>query len=259
MRRHTCTRPDAVRLSPVKSGRKTLANDEKEKWVWTSLKYVLPVVALGGGLYIVWSYFDKQSRFANAKTQWESYFNAYMTKWEAFNADGTLTEEENAELERERVLLDSAQKDMSAAVNAPDPITYAIEALSIAGGAAILLKYGFPSVVRSLTEWQKQKQKSGEAKTQYTVYEMVHMADALYTAITDPILATQKMTAAQNAFQNFTVPSLQTEVNFLQAHMVQFTGIQLLYAQYMVANLMADVVFMTQVMYPFAFSLLPLV
>lgn len=238
-----------------------MVNDGKaEKIAWTSLKFILPVAVVGGGLWIAYDYFTRQSKFEAAKIQWELFFNAYANKFESFNADGTLTVEESEELDRERELLNQAQKDLSAAVNAPDPIEYAVKTLSIAAAGALFIKYGAIPALNTLKSWLDQEQKAGKAKTQYaTIYEMAHMADALAVAQLNPILATQKMTAAQTMFQNYTIPKLQDTVNFLQTHMSQFTGINLLYAQFMVTNVLADVTFISQSAFPFAFSLLPIV
>jgi hypothetical protein len=227
-------------------------------WIGLAIKYGLPIVVVGGGIAILWSWVAGQNKVNNAIDQYHLYYDAYITKFNNFNADGTIDSAEEAELEREQKLMDQAVKDLSDAVRSsgdPFGIQTAVGILSVTASAILIGKYGVKPAIDSLKNYQKN---SGQQKlTQYQLYEMAHMADALSVADINPILATQRLTVANTLFNNYTIPSLQAQVDFLQAHMNQFIGMELLYAQYMTANLMLDASFISTQFYPYAFTLIP--
>lgn len=234
--------------------------NDNGKNVWIPiLKYGLPLVAVGGGLYIAYSYFVGNSRAKAAEDALINAYDTYLEKVKIFDTDGTITVEEQVELDREKDFVIKPMIDeLAAAIRAADPIGEAIRLFTVAGVGLFLFKYGAVPTAKALSEWYgNQHATMPSSLTEHAMYELPHMCEALATP--DPILATQIMTAAQTQFISVVAPAIQSQVLFLQAHLNQFAGIQLLYAQYMIAHAMNTVSFVSNTMFPYAFTLLPVI
>lgn len=225
-----------------------------------SLRNVLTIlvpVGIGvGGLWILYNWLTGKAQLDALLGQHRLLTDAFIEKIEGYLDDGTIDSGEQISIDEERDLIERVEYQISEAVKYPWEAVYIVSGFI---GAAIFARWGVIPALDSLYKHLKGGIESQQYQSDWVNYEYIMINNAVLTGQTDPIKATQQLTAISQNFTGHISPLMQSQVIFLQTHMAQFTGYQLIWAQYMVNAIQADIAAISTSFIPFGATLIPVI
>ena len=180
----------------------------------------------------------------------EMWIEEWNKEYDKYSADGVFTDEERDALEMKRGMIEKVSKELLAFGWTPEKI-YGLFATI---GVTVLGLY----VGKKAVDYFLARVRKGEAKTVYGY--IATMGSAMNIDLADkgyPTLASAAQTSLENWTYAFYIPAMQSEITMYQASIPYLTGMELLWAQYMVTALQFEMAVAIPALFAAAWLLIP--
>jgi hypothetical protein len=220
----------------LRLGEKAVALEEKKKFEvpdWL-IKLILGGTAIGVGGYLLYYWLSGAAATEEAKKQLEKWSKEYADELKKIASENRLpTSAEEYALKRKKEAMDEAYKKLAEASNYAYETVLRIFIAAISAGAAVVL---ISRLAKSYWETHVKEVKTPSAAVQL-LRESIAI-DLHAAGLTT--LAVALHTQTQTVFQTIYAPMMQAEIATLQAAIPTLTGLELMWAQFMLTSLQTE-------------------